>query len=516
LARLNKAVIGCGVRAELRFRGSGAVFHDDISVKSVRGNERWNHFLCMSRLSAGRDFNIFCKRARILPEKSSHLRRFHNLPLISRPNAPSVRNTVLLHRMAPPPALPITPNADIESLLSRKYGREVTNYFAGSTLNRVSFLREDHEFLAQTVKQAQFTVFKDLAPLTKDSGSSLVFLTYDDVKDIIGENLFARSEKESISEFKPSAPSPILIFLGLDDTPESKPSFKSGRYSGVPVYALDVSLPTQGTSPVAAALTALVEKLSSKEGNTWSADRMFLSLPAQEAGTYAQARHLLDWHSRNPFCGTCGSRTIAVNVGWKRTCPPSHIAADGSTVTNPPCKSRHGVSNLSFPRTDAVIICAVISADASKILLGRQPRYPKGVYSTLAGFLEPGESVDEAVRREVWEEAGVQVGRVVVHSSQPWPYPANLMVGCIATALPDGETIDIGNDPELESAKWWSIADVRSALARASKVRGMGASDGTPQEDIQNLLWVPPQTAIAHVLMDAVCNGGFVGGSTKI
>jgi NAD+ diphosphatase len=138
------------------------------------------------------------------------------------------------------------------------------------------------------------------------------------------------------------------------------------------------------------------------------------------------------------------------------------------------------------------------------------------MYSTLAGFLEPGESIAEAVRREVWEESGVRVGRVIVHSSQPWPYPANLMIGCIATALPDGETIDLGNDPELQAAKWWSMEEVRDALARASKVRGMGASDGTPAEDRANLLWVPPRTAIANVLMEAVANGGFLGGNTKM
>jgi NADH pyrophosphatase NudC (nudix superfamily) len=98
---------------------------------------------------------------------------------------------------------------------------------------------------------------------------------------------------------------------------------------------------------------------------------------------------------------------------------------------------------------------AILSSDGTKVLLGRQKRWPKDWYSTLAGFLEPGESIEEAVRREVWEESGVEVGRVVIHSSQPWPFPASLMIGAVGQALPgDKEKIYLGNDPELESAKW--------------------------------------------------------------
>jgi NAD+ diphosphatase len=418
-----------------------------------------------------------------------------------------------------PPELPITPNWDVDSVLSRKYGKEVTNYFSGSPISRVSFLREDHDFLDEVVKQAKIIVFKNLAPLTSNSGGKIEYLSFCDVEPIIGKSPYATSEKETIATFTPTSPTPVLIFLGLDESaPDPKPSFKSGKYSGTPTFALDVSELSEGSSTTTlSAIKTLVDKLSSTEGYTWSADRMFLSLPAPEAAVYALARHLMDWHTRNPFCAQCGSQTLAINAGWKRICPPSHLSADGATVTRPPCKTRTGgVSNLSFPRTDGVMICAVVSADSTHILLGRQPRYPPGMYSTLAGFLEPGESIAEAVRREVWEESGVRVGRVIVHSSQSWPYPANLMIGCIATALPDGEKIDLGNDPELQAAKWWPIEDVRSALARATRVTGLGASDGTPAEDKAGLLWIPPRTAIANVLMEAVVNGGFLSGNTKI
>jgi NADH pyrophosphatase NudC (nudix superfamily) len=178
------------------------------------------------------------------------------------------------------------------------------------------------------------------------------------------------------------------------------------------------------------------------------------------AAIYSQARPLLDWNMRNPFCGQCGQRTVSVNAGTKRVCPPTDLAG-GKKQDRLPCATRGTISNLSFPRTDPTVIMAVLSADGTKALLGRQNRWPPHMYSALAGFLEPGESIEEAVRREVWEESGVRVGRVAVHSSQPWPFPANLMIGAVGQALPgDGEKIHLGHDPELQDAKW-----VRAFLA---------------------------------------------------
>jgi NAD+ diphosphatase len=173
-----------------------------------------------------------------------------------------------------------------------------------------------------------------------------------------------------------------------------------------------------------------------------------------------------------------------------------------------------GVSNLSFPRTDAVIIVGVVSADGARMLLGRQARWPKLMYSTLAGFLEPGESLEEAVRREVWEEAGVKIGRVVIHSTQPWPYPANIMIGAVAQTTSDGENIDLGNDPELEDAKWWTVEEVRESLKFGT--RGLGPSDRTSEDYKEGSLVLPPKTAIANQLLESVCNGGFMRGVTSM
>jgi NAD+ diphosphatase len=146
----------------------------------------------------------------------------------------------------------------------------------------------------------------------------------------------------------------------------------------------------------------------------------------------------MHWHSRHGFCGVCGSPTLSASAGHVRKC------------TNPGCGSSH------FPRTDPAVI--MLAHDGERALLGRQKVWAKGMYSTLAGFVEPGESLEEAVRREVMEETGVAVGEVVYHSSQPWPFPASLMIGFHAEAR--SGTIDLV-DGELEDAGWFTRAELR-------------------------------------------------------
>jgi len=241
------------------------------------------------------------------------------------------------------------------------------------------------------------------------------------------------------------------------------------------------------------------------------------------AAIFAEARQLLDWNARNPFCAQCGQPTMSVNGGFKRACPSTDLAkkaaAPMSTTASaplaqnerPPCATRTGVSNVSFPRTDPTVIMAVVNHKGDKILLGRSKRFPKYWYSTLAGFAEPAESIEEAVRREVYEEAGILVGRVVIHSTQPWPYPANLMIGAVGQSVPEGETIDLGNDPELEDARWYDFAEVREAL----EVGTSGLSDPAGPDYKEGALRLPPSTAIANQLITSVVNG-FVGPEAKM
>jgi NAD+ diphosphatase len=215
----------------------------------------------------------------------------------------------------------------------------------------------------------------------------------------------------------------------------------------------------------------------------------------------------MDWNTRNTFCGTCGHRTLAVNAGTKRACPPTDAArtAEGKTVERPECNTRTTLSNLSFPRTDPTIIVAVVSADGKRVLLGRSKRFPPSVYSTLAGFIEPAESVEDAVRREVWEEAGVTLSRVVIHSSQPWPYPANLMIGALAQVSdPAHETISLQHDPELEDARWFEIEEVEEALRIGAG--DLGAQAGP---EYKGGLRLPPPTAIANQLIKAAISAEY-------
>ena len=184
-----------------------------------------------------------------------------------------------------------------------------------------------------------------------------------------------------------------------------------------------------------------------------------------EAGILAQARTLVDWHRRHSFCAVCGAPTAGGDGGYMRVC------------RNEACKAQH------FPRTDPVIITLVTRPGFC--LLGRSARFPTQTYSALAGFMEPGESIEEAVRREVLEESGIEVGAVRYHSSQPWPFPASLMIGCMAEATTQTITVD---PVEIEDARWYSLAQVRRAL------------DG---DDPETGLKVPQPLAIAHQLIRA-------------
>lgn len=382
-------------------------------------------------------------------------------------------------------------------------------------MNRVSFLRTDHTFLSAALHHPTtcFLVFDKLNPLTKDP-TTLAFASFKDVQPLIGEDPYSKAETDIIKEYNSSSYTPQLIFLGLDDRNAQGIVYKD-VYKGAPYFAIDIT----PQHSIAAAAEELMSKLK-EQGYNFAEGRMNLSLNAQQAAIYAEARHLLDWNARNPFCAQCGQPTLSTNAGWKRSCPPTDMAAlPGATVTTPAtprdrpsCATRTGISNLSFPRTDPTVIMAVVSSDGTKILLGRQKRWPPYWYSTLAGFLEPAESVEEAVRREVWEESGIHLGRVVIHSTQPWPYPANLMIGAVGQATPEGETINLGNDAELEDAKWFTAEEVREALRVGTS--GLGEAPGPDYKE--GGLRLPPTTAIAHQLLHGVVNSGFLAGVMKM
>jgi len=187
---------------------------------------------------------------------------------------------------------------------------------------------------------------------------------------------------------------------------------------------------------------------------------LLTAMPAGEAALYATARSLVDWHARHGFCARCGVATAASRAGWARQCP--------------------ACSTIHFPRTDPVVIMLAEEGDA--ILLGRQASWPAGRFSALAGFVEVGESIEEAVARELFEEAGVRVTDVRYVVSQPWPFPSQLMIACMAKV----ETRDLALDlAEIVEGIWVTREEVRAALA------------GDPGSRFA----VPPPYAIAHTLL---------------
>ena len=186
---------------------------------------------------------------------------------------------------------------------------------------------------------------------------------------------------------------------------------------------------------------------------------MALSLSGPETGLAATAKGVFEWRRRHRFCSVCGQASETADAGWKRVCTA--------------CHAEH------FPRTDPVAI--MLPVNGERCLLGRQSRFPQGMWSALAGFVEPGESIEEACARELMEEAGLKATKVAYHSSQPWPYPSSLMIGLIAEVA-DGEAIP--DQTELEAVRWFTRAEARLLVD--------GVLEGA---------FSPPPLAIAHHLI---------------
>ncbi|MFN3389349.1 MAG: NAD(+) diphosphatase, partial [Allosphingosinicella sp.] len=195
-----------------------------------------------------------------------------------------------------------------------------------------------------------------------------------------------------------------------------------------------------------------------KQGQrAWSVFALLDRLAAGDAAIWGGARSLIEWHNRHLFCGACGSATQSFRAGWGRRCGG--------------CGLDH------FPRVDPVVI--MLAEHAGRVLLARQPQYPPRRYSALAGFVEPGESIEEAVARELQEEAGLKIGTVRYVASQPWPFPGQLMIACTAQASSREIALD---ETELEAAMWVDRAQVAAAFA------------GEPDAPFL----APPPFAIAH------------------
>ncbi len=280
--------------------------------------------------------------------------------------------------------------------------------FGGSGLDRAAELRATPEGLAALWPLARVLLMWRGRPLT-DEGGGLAFLA-------------ATHPLAGAME--------TAIFLGRD--------------AGTGVFAQDLSswVPDDPTAQQAGFFDASVQRHPDLARSRMFAElrAVMADLTPREAELAATARALLEWHRSHGFCATCGARSDMVHAGWQRSCPA--------------CQAQH------FPRTDPVVIMLI--TQGNRLLLGRGPSWPEGMYSLLAGFIEPGETIEAAVRREVLEEAGIRVGPVSYLASQPWPFPASLMIGCRGEALSHAITID---PVELQDARWVTREELLAAFA---------------------------------------------------
>ncbi len=291
--------------------------------------------------------------------------------------------------------------------------------FGTGQLERAAFLREDPAALQDLLRQGPCILpLWHGKPLVQGSENKLEFI----------------SASHPILKLAREAP----LFLGM-----RRPA--GGAAAGQrPVFAVNVSTWTPpGESQARESqvfLDQTRQELAQSNGAFCELRMVMAALEPVEAEIAATARAMLSWHASHRFCAACGSASALSHGGWQRTCPA--------------CKSAH------FPRTDPVVIMLITQGNS--VLLGRSPGWPERMYSLLAGFMEPGESIEAAVRREVGEEVGVTVGRVDYLASQPWPYPSSLMIGCHGRATSRAITLD---PVEMEDARWLSREQLAHVFA---------------------------------------------------
>ena len=310
--------------------------------------------------------------------------------------------------------------------------------FANNPLDRAGHLRTSPEWIAEQLKAPETLIMliwrgePFILPEAKaGAGRDIAWLPQAALADLLS----------------PHTPHE-LIFLGLNR-------------NQAPRFCLDIS--TLDQPDTHAGINALMQAGGAFEN--LRALAMVADLPAGELAILAQAKGLAEWHNTHPHCARCGAPTDMREAGYKRQCPD--------------CSAEH------FPRTDPVVIMVPIFDN--KCLLGRQAGWPDNLFSALAGFMEPGETIEEAVARETMEEAGLTVNAVHYHATQPWPFPASLMIGCHARVTNADFLVD---EKELAEARWFTKAELQDAIDQQSTGE-------------QGQFMVPPAMAIAHQLIKA-------------
>ncbi|KAG0696954.1 NUDIX hydrolase domain-like protein [Suillus ampliporus] len=366
-------------------------------------------------------------------------------------------------------------------------GEAFTNFFGGSPLNRLSWLRTSHSFLNAVVVSpaTRWILFNGGQPLIAShpgtQNRSLALLTTEDVKPLLGaEPFFGQCEQEG-EHCAPDVPAleaarvrglPI-VFLGLKEAETSGSALPSSDFK-------DPHTAVEKLKGIPNKINEFIENSElAKDGSTLTflePRAAMSSLDAYTSAIFAEARSMVDWNQRNKFCPACGSPAYSMWAGWKLACTSLLPWADNAD--RKPCPSGRGLHNFAHPRTDPVVIMLAVDESGEKILLGRNKKFPAKFYSALAGFIEPGETFEDAVKREMWEEAGVKVWNPRYHSGQPWPYPANLMPDSSAPIRTD-------LDNELEDAGWYTREEVLAVLRHTSGTN-MSRRDYKKMAEIQD------------------------------
>ena len=280
--------------------------------------------------------------------------------------------------------------------------------------------------------------------LRRDPGAMVALRARSDARWLVMDDL-----KPVLTKVGSNGNGPDILWAHRSDIPHDATS-----------VFLGLSSSADGGAPRFAAAAPSGDLVADFGGQVVDARAAASMLGDGRAEIIAQARSLIDWHARHQFCAVCGAPTTMNKAGYSRNCGA--------------CGAEH------FPRTDPVVIMLAIKGDHA--LVGRQPNFPRKFFSALAGFVEPGESLEEAVARELFEEAGIRTARVRYLASQPWPFPSSLMIAAFAEATNIDITLDTD---ELEEARWVTKDEVRAALA------------GTGE------WFAPPPMAIAHTLLKA-------------
>ncbi|PWA00465.1 hypothetical protein BB558_003505 [Smittium angustum] len=421
-----------------------------------------------------------------------------------------------------------------------------TQFFSGDSflLNRLSDSRPSLEFLASKFshQNARFvlSLYGSSSLLFSKTSAfpSLFFASHTSLSSIgLANNPFLPPAPHGRSSFHPKTPQRTVqeyqsvinpkhqasyVFLGeISHDPSSlKPSPESFY-----LWAIDLGNLASYSQSELCALASNPQQNQTPESCQTSIETAFdaeflpfrqgaLQLNTTQSQISALARSLIDWNYRNQFCPSCGNKNWSAQGGYKRLCVSGFEQNDNtlSFPENPEftCPSQKSLNNFAFPRTDPVVIVAITSPCNTKILLARKSIFPKNRYSCIAGFVDAAESIEEAVRREALEETGIKVDQVEYFTSQPWPFPNSLMIGCFARATTTEITID-GN--ELEDAKWFTAKDVLPAVIKSESETNLQfiksdhlLSKNTSSDDSLSEILLPPPIAVGFFLTQAWCH----------